>query len=278
MIIHKIISLLALLVAAGCNNAGSSTMAAGEISAVSGDRLIVSAAASLTDAFEATGARFREENAGNELIFNFAGSQQLAQQIAGGAPADIFASADLRQMQVAVSSGRIAETSVQPFAANRLVIIYPLDLETPLSSLQDLARPGLRLVLAAEQVPVGRYTHTFLENAAAAGPGPAYRRQVLDNVVSHELNVRAVLTRISLGEADAGIVYSSDVAGAQNAAVGTVEIPDELNVAATYYLALLAGDEENPLAHEFVDFVLSAEGQAILQDHGFTPINESPAQ
>ncbi len=167
---------------------------------------------------------------------------------------------------------------MQPFVANRLVIVHPLGDESAVSSLQDLARPGLRVVLAAEEVPAGRYAQAFLQNAAATELGPAYRRRVLDNVVSYELTVRAVLTRVSLGEADAGIVYASDVVGAQNSPVGQVEIPDKLNVLAKYYIAPLGDAQNGALAAEFLDFVQSTNGQAILQDYGFIAVDDVPSQ
>lgn len=275
---RQFIIILALLLAAGCSGADPTATSSGNVPSATEGRLIISAAASLTNAFEALGERFRATHPGSELIFNFAGSQQLAQQIAGGAPADLFASANLQQMEVAVASDRVAETAVQPFVANRLVIVHPLGDESAVSSLQDLARPGLRVVLAAEEVPAGRYAQAFLQNAAATELGPAYRRRVLDNVVSYELTVRAVLTRVSLGEADAGIVYASDVVGAQNSPVGQVEIPDKLNVLAKYYIAPLGDAQNGALAAEFLDFVQSTNGQAILQDYGFIAVDDVPSQ
>lgn len=271
MTARRLIVLLALLLAAtACAGGGSATNGA----TAGSERLVISAAASLTDAFENLGARFGRQRPGSDLIFNFGGSQQLAQQIVSGAPAHVFASADFTQMEVAVAGGRIDEDAVQPFAANRLVIIYPLNSATPVTTLQDLARPGLRLVLPAEEVPAGRYVGQFLEKAAAGALGSQYRRRVLQNVVSYELNVRAVLTRVSLGEADAGIVYHSDVVGAQSANVGLAQIPDELNVFARYYLAPLTGAGDNALATDFIAFVLSTEGQSILQEYGFLSVNE----
>lgn len=270
--------MLALLLIAGCSNMRPSAPNAGGDSPSSSDTLVISAAASLTNAFEALGARFRETHDVGELIFNFAGSQQLAQQIVAGAPADIFASANIQQMEVAVAGGRITEAAVQPFVANQLVIIHAPDGEAAVSSLEDLARPGLRLVLAAEEVPAGRYAREFLQKAATTELGPAYRHRVLDNVVSYELTVRAVLTRVSLGEADAGIVYKSDVVGAQNLPVGQVAIPDELNVLADYYIAPLRDAENGALAAEFLDFVQSTEGQTILEDYGFIAIADHPSQ
>lgn len=236
-----------------------------------GEPLIVFAAASLTDAFAALGEAFRAQHRGHEVLFNFAGSQQLAQQIAGGAPGHVFASANLVQMEQVIASGRVAATTVQPFAANRLVVIFPQSNPGEIGSLQDLAQEGLRLVLAAEEVPVGRYTLQFLEKASASGLGADYGTRVLGNVVSYELNVRAVLTKVALGEADAGIVYESDLVGKADAALGKLEIPDALNVEARYFIAPIEGNDATTTGAAFIDFVLSAEGQDILRQYGLGP-------
>lgn len=233
--------------------------------------LIVFAAASLTDAFVTLGEAFTAANAQQEVLFNFAGSQQLAQQIVGGAPGDVFASANVVQMEQAVAGGRIAAAAVQPFAANRLAVIVPQSNPAAIGSLQDLARPGLRLVLAAEEVPVGRYTLQFLENASATGLGAEYRSRVLENVVSYELNVRAVLTKVALGEADAGIVYESDLVGRPDAELSRLEIPRGMNVEARYFIAPIEGDGAANVAASFIDFVLSTEGQEILRQYGLGP-------
>jgi molybdate transport system substrate-binding protein len=235
------------------------------------DPLIVFAAASLTDAFATLGEAFRAQHRGQEVLFNFAGSQQLAQQIAGGAPGHVFASANLVQMEQVVASGRAAATAVQPFAANRLVVVFPQSNPGAIGSLQDLAQDDLRLVLAAEEVPVGRYTLQFLEHASASELGADYGTRVLGNVVSYELNVRAVLTKVALGEADAGIVYESDLVGRPDAALGRLEIPDALNVEARYFIAPIEGNDAAASGGAFIDFVLSAEGQDILRQFGLGP-------
>ena len=151
-------------------------------------------------------------------------------------------------------------------ARNRLVVVTPADNPAALHHLQDLARPGVHLVLAAEVVPVGAYTLQFLE-LANRRLDRTFRSRVLANVVSLEQNVRAVLTKVVLGEADAGIVYASDLQGLD--AVHRIEIPDSLNVPARYTIAPLADSKQPGAARAFIAFASSPEGRAILEAHGF---------
>lgn len=256
---------IALAWLAGCAPPVPATPAA--VESPSG-QLVVFAAASLTEAFEEMAAKFEAANPSAELVFNFGGSQQLAQQLAQGAPADVFASANKRQMQVVIEAGRVMSDTAQVFAGNRLVVIVPDDNPAGLAELLNLAKPGVKLVLAAPEVPVGGYTLEFLRRASdAPGFTAVYSPTVLANVVSYEENVRAVLSKVTLGEADAGIVYSSDAP--PDAAVGRIDIPDELNVLAAYPIAPVADAGQADLARRFIEYVLSAEGQAILSAHGF---------
>ena len=237
--------------------------------APSGD-LTVFAAASLTDAFTVLGRQFEAVHPGSHIIFNFGGSNSLAQQIGEAAPADVFASANQTQMQVAIDTGRIVSGTQQTFARNRLVVIFPTDNPGGVTALPDLAKPGLKLVLAAAEVPVGQYSLDFLDQAAQdAAFAPTFKDDVLANVVSYEANVRAVLTKVALGEADAGIVYSSDVVGDGADHVSRLNIPDALNTIAGYPIAVLADSAQPALAQAFIDLVLSAAGQAVLAEHGF---------
>ena len=233
----------------------------------------VFAAASLTDAFTALGSAFEAQHPDVQVTFNFAGSQQLAQQMAQGAPADIFASADEAQMGQAVTTGRISPDAPRIFAHNSLIVVLPGDNPGDILALADLARPGLRLVLADASVPVGAYSRTFLAQADAWPDLPAtFSAQVLANTVSFEVNVRAVLSKVRLGEADAGIVYRSDVVGAAIAdEVITLAIPDGLNVAAAYPIAELTDAVHPGPAADFVAFVLSPMGQQILAEYGLSP-------
>ena len=230
--------------------------------------LTVFAAASLTDAFEEIGQKFAAGHGNPTVVFNFAGSNQLATQIGEGAPADVFASANRAQMQAAIDSGRIVSGTEQTFARNGLVVVTPADNPGGPATLQELARPGVKLVLAAKEVPVGQYTLDFLDKAAQDGSlGAGYKAAVLANVVSYEESVRSVLAKVALGEADAGIVYRSDAAaGAEK--VNRIEIPDALNTIATYPIAVVSDSPHGDLARQFVAYVLSAEGQQVLAKYG----------
>jgi molybdate transport system substrate-binding protein len=252
--------LLALLL--GCGGADVPTTEAATLN--------VFAAASLTGAFTEIGAAFGAAHPGATVVFNFAGSNQLATQIAANAPADVFASANAAQMDAAVASGRIDAEGTRPFVTNRLVVVVPADNPTGITTLQDLAIPDTLIVLAAGEVPAGRYSLAFLDKAAAgAAFDPGYKEAVLANVVSYEENVRSVLNKVALGEADAGIVYASDLVGVDG--VAALAIPDALNVVAQYPIAPLNDSARPDLAAAFVAWVLSNAGQAVLAEYGFGP-------
>ncbi|MCE7982664.1 MAG: molybdate ABC transporter substrate-binding protein [Caldilinea sp. CFX5] len=237
--------------------------------------LTIFAAASLTDAFQTIGKNFSPAHPGVEVVFNFGGSQQLAQQIGQGAPADLFASANARQMGVAIESGRVVSGMEQIFVRNRLVVVTPVDNPAGVAVLADLAKPGLKIVLAAKEVPVGQYSLDFLDKAEADGSlGAGYRAAVLTNVVSYEENVRTVLAKVTLGEADAGIVYRSDVTPVAAEQVQRIDIPDNLNTIAGYPIAPLSDSPHAALAQQFIGYLLSPEGQQILEDAGFMPLAE----
>ena len=257
----------------GCAQAGSATPAvqATEPAAAEGARtLTVFAAASLTGAFDEIGRLFEADHPGATVAFNFAGSNQLATQIGEGAPADVFASANTAQMDGAIDAGRVAADAPRLFVTNRLIVVYPADNPAGITALQDLARPGTLIVLAAAAVPVGRYSLEFLDLAAADPAfGASYKEDVLANVASYEENVRSVLNKVALGEADAGIVYTSDLVGVEG--VASLAIPDALNVLAQYPIAPLNDSAQAGLAQAFVDLVLSDQGQSILAGYGFGP-------
>lgn len=257
-----LVPLVALIAACG----SSSSAAAPPVT------LNVFAAASLNQAFAVIGTNFHAAHSNITVKFNFAGSQQLAQQITQGAPADVFASANDTQMQVAIKGGDIADGSQQTFVKNRLIVITPKNNPANLQTLQDLAKPGIKIVLADKTVPVGQYALTFLSKASADPSfGASYQTNVLNNVVSREQDVETVFTKVQLGEADAGIVYTSDVS-TKGSEVGNIAIPDALNTIATYPIAPLKSTAHATEAKEFITYVLSAAGQAVLQKYGFIPV------
>lgn len=238
--------------------------------------LTVLAAASLTESFTELGTLFEAAHPHIQVVFNFAGSQQLAQQLAEQAPADVFASASQKYMKEAIDSGRVISGTDQIFAKNALVVIYPKANPAGLAALTDLTKPGLKLVLGAKEVPIGQYALDFLDKASQdPAYGATFKDNVLKNVVSYEDNVKSVVTKVVLGEADAGIVYLTDVTPDAAEKVDKIIIPDEINVIATYPMAAIA-DSAYPIeADAFVKFVLSEEGQAVLAKYNFTPVGSS---
>ena len=204
-------------------------------------------------------AKAFEAEDGAHVSLELAGSQQLALQIDNGAPCQVFASADQKQMKVAEQTKRIAPGSELEFAQNRLVIVTGP--KSDVNSIQDLTHKGLKLVLADKTVPAGSYALRML-----AKGGDAFEKSVLGNVASYEEDVRSVLTKVELGEADAGIVYATDARVAHD--VRTVELPKEFATSSQYWIAPIEGPERD-LSARFVSFVMSPKGQRILTDAGF---------
>jgi molybdate transport system substrate-binding protein len=229
--------------------------------------LVVFAAASLTEAFQDIGAAFERAHPGVKVEFNFAGSQVLRAQIEQGAPADVFASADLLHADALAASGRTRPH--RTFARNALVVVTPGG-SPRVRSLRDLAAPGVKVVLAAATVPAGRYARKALERMDGdASLGAGFAERVRAAVVSEETSVRAVLAKVALGEADAGFVYATDAAAARGR-VAVIALPEGLGVVATYPIAVLTRST-SPLAAAFMEEVLGAEGQAALRRRGFLP-------
>ncbi len=233
--------------------------------------LEVFAAASLTGAFTEIGRALEQQHPGLKVEMNFSGSQQLAAQIEQGAGADVFASADDRWMDHLRERGLLAGWPV-PFVRNRLVVIVPKTNPARIQRLQDLGRGGVKVVIGTDAVPVGHYTRVALANLAR---DPAFDSDfaalVRRNVVSEEENVKSVVGKVQLGEADAGVVYRSDVTPPVSRHVRVMEIPDGANVVASYPIAVLKATRRSDAAKAFVDLVLSEAGQRTLERWGFLP-------
>jgi len=230
--------------------------------------LTVYAATSLTDVFEAMRDAFAETYPDVTILLNFANSATLAAQLTAGAPADVFASANELQMQVAVESARVDEADVEIFAHNRLVLIVPAGNPATVHSLDDLTRDNILLVLAAEGTPIRAYTNAMLASYSDER-GDSFTKGVLRNLVSEESNVRQVVARIALGEADAGIVYQSDALGDVADQLIAIPVAERHNQLASYPIAPLLDAAEPSLAERFMRFVLSDEALAILEANGF---------
>jgi molybdate transport system substrate-binding protein len=225
--------------------------------AVAGN-ITVFAAASLTDAFNEIGAAFTKAYPQAKATFSFDASSALAQQITQGAPADLFASADQANMDKLTKAG-LNGAAPQVFANNLLGIIVPPGNPKGVKGVQDLANPDLKVVLCADGVPCGTYAKQILTTAG-----------VTVNPVSLEQNVKGVVTKVTTGEADAGIVYVTDIAAAGSKAAG-VEIPKDINVVAVYPIAATKTSQNSAADQAFIGFLLGSQGQSILAKYGFLP-------
>lgn len=263
-----------LMTLASCGGSGGGetdrrTMEDGGATGGEGGEITVLGASSLTDAFEQMVGAFEEQNPGVTVNTSFGSSSEVLAQIRQGAPADVFASADEEKMEIALQEG-LVDGEPWVFARNEPVVIVPADNPAGIRNFEDLATADAQLVLAAKGVPIAGYAEEVLANADAEYGG-GFRQAVLDRVVSREANVRAAANRVALGEADASFVYRSDVTQDIGDRVEVIELPDGINVIATYPMAALAESQNPELAQAWVDFVLSAEGQGILEVNGFLP-------
>ncbi len=257
------LTLLGMALMAICTLAG--------MSAAAERTLTVFGASSLTEYLDAAKKIFEKAHPGVEVRLNIASSSQCRMQIEQGAPADVFMSADTTNMEPLVA----AKSAIQPvvFAHNRLTVIIPKSNPGHVQALDDLGRKGLKLIIGAAEVPVGKYTRTVIDKMDASGKfGKDFGRRVLANVRSEEPAVKAVVTKVSLNEADAGICYISDVTPAVRGKLTAIRIPDQLNVVADYSIAVLKDSTEKDLAGDFVSYVLSKEGQKLLVQNGFLPL------
>jgi molybdate transport system substrate-binding protein len=240
-----------------CGNGGGTASTSPSPTPLSG-AINVFAAASLTDSFNALGTSFHSANPGVTVKFNFAGTPTLVTQIEQGAPADVFASADTTNMDRLKGDGFTAGTP-QVFAHNKLEIVVALGNPKGIAGLADLARPGLIYITEAASVPAGKYS---LQALKAAG--------VTVSPKSLEADVKSVVSKVELGEADASIVYATDVTAAGSKVQG-VAIPDQYNVVATYPIATVKATSDLAAGGAFIAYLLSPVGQSKLQSFGFLP-------
>ncbi|WP_216320103.1 molybdate ABC transporter substrate-binding protein [Deinococcus aestuarii] len=228
--------------------------------------LTVFAAASLTDALTELGKAF-DARTGHKTTFQFAGSQALRTQLENGARADVYASANTAQYTPLVDKGLVAPG--QAFVSNKLAVIAPRN-NPRVNRLPDLAAPGVKLVIADKTVPVGDYTRRMLAAVDKAGTyGQDFSARALKNVVSEEPNVRQVALKVQLGEADAAVVYVTDVTPALRPSVRVITLPTRFNQSATYPIGVLRGSASPEAAQAFVQYVRSPEGQQTLKKWGF---------
>jgi molybdate transport system substrate-binding protein len=257
------VAILALWVA-GCG-AGSAATTSGTRSV----ELTIFAAASLKDVLAEVSTAYEATVAGTDITIATDSSAALAAQIEQGAPADVFLSADTVNPQKLVDRGLVGG-SIVPFATNALTIVVPLDDPAGIATPADLARAGVKVIAAADDVPVSRYVAHVIDDLAGQPGYPAdFADRYLANVVSREENVKAIVAKLELGEADAGIVYVTDARASTR--VREVPIPVEANVVATYGGVVVKTTDHPAAAAAFLDWLTRSEGQAILADFAFLP-------
>jgi molybdate transport system substrate-binding protein len=255
--------LFAAALLAGCGGSDASGTPPGsagspstsEIASVTGT-INVFAAASLQEAFTTLGKQFEAANAGTRVVFNFGPSAGLAEQIGQGAPADVFASASTATMDEVVVSGDAAAPT--DFVSNTMQIAVPTDNPAGVKTVEDLAKKGVKVALCQADVPCGATALKVFENA-----------KIKVTPVTEEIDVKATLSKVTLGEVDAGVVYVTDVRAAGDSVTG-IEIPADVNASTTYPIATLTASENQATAQAFVDHVLSPDGAAVLTEAGFS--------
>ena len=253
----------------GCTSSASEGDDGGGGGEGGGGTLTVLAASSLTDAFGELAKTFEEQNPGVEVRQSFESSSTLLTQIQQGAPADVFASASEEEMDTAVEED-LAEGEPEVFVKNREVVMVPKDNPAGIEGFRDVAKPGVKLVLAEEGVPAADYALEILGKADEEYGG-GFEKAAMSNIVSREADVRASVNRVALGEADATFGYESDYTPDVRDKVETVEIPEDLNIIATYPIAVLEDSKDPDLAKEWLDLVTGEKGQKVLEKWGFEP-------
>jgi len=241
------------------------------------EELVVFTAASLTGAFSEIADMYEEET-GIKVVSNFDGSQALRTQIEHGAYADVFASANNKQMNALKDLGLMNNSSVSIFTRNKLSLIIPKDNPAEISNLRDIVKPGVKIVIGTKDVPVGDYALQIIDKLGNdSAYGPEYKEKVLANIISQETNVNYVVTKIALGEADVGFAYVSDVTLELSSRVSQIEIPDEYNIIAEYPIGITTESRYAAEALDFINLVKSEEGRAVLERYGFSPVLDSVA-
>jgi len=274
IVLIAIILLISAMIVAGCTSptptpAPASTPTPAPVPKTT---ITVFAAASLSAAFNQTAAQFETLHPEVHIVYNFDSSGTLQTQIEQGAQPDVFASAATSNMNALKNKGLMNNSTVVNFAKNKLALIVPVNNPANITGLADLNRTGLKLVVCGSTVPCGKYTIQMLQTLRnTTGYGSAYYDAVVANEKSQEPSATSAVTKVATGEADVAVVYASDVQEKYQGSVKTLAIPDSLNVIATYPVGVTSGSKNQALAKMFVDYVVSADGQAIMASSHFLP-------
>jgi molybdate transport system substrate-binding protein len=210
---------------------------------------------------------------GHTAIFNLDGTQNLKTQVENGAYADVFISASNSYTNTLKSEGYFINSTVKPLTTNYVIVILPASNPGNIQSLADLAKPGRKIAIAANNVPIGTVTYTALANLAKSTYNQDWNKSVFSNVVTYETSEPGVATKVSLGEVDAGFVYESTYASAPAGTLTAISIPKTDNVLQIYTIGIMKKTANSGSADMFENFMLSSNGQQILKDYGFRQVS-----
>jgi molybdate transport system substrate-binding protein len=234
--------------------------------------LTVFCGASLTGAFNEIGQLYKNTSDFG-IGFNFDSLPALRAQIEQGAYADVLVSANLKHMNALMAEGYLDDDTVKIFAKNKVAVIVPNDNPANITNLMDLARPGIKILIGTKDLPAGDYARRVLDKLANDSEyGPMYKEKVMANIVSEETTLPLIISRVTLGEADAGFAFISDVSPQMTDKVTRIYIPDKYNVLGDFPIGVLKQSKYPQQSQNFIDLVMSAKGQAILKKYGFIPV------
>jgi len=235
--------------------------------------LVIYTAASLKGVSSKLGTEFSRMYPGHIVVFNLDGTQALKTQVENGAYADVFISASTSYTNQMKAAGYFTDGTVKPLTSNYVIVILPASNPGNIKSLADLATPGKKIAMAAYSVPVGTASYAALASLAKSTYSQDWNKSVFSNVVTYETSEPGVATKVSLGEADAGLVYESTYAAAPAGTLTAIPIPQKDNYLQTYSIGVLKQTKNSGVAQEFEDFMLSGIGQQTLKDYGFRPVS-----
>ena len=273
MVKRKTSLTLAAMILAGMILSGTMAMGASDLGSQTDpdEELIVFCGAGFTGAISEIG-KIYENSSGKKVRFNFDGLPALRVQIEEGAYADLLISPDQRYMDPLVETGFIEEDTVEVFARNLVAVVIPANNPANITTIQDLATPGTKLVMGIEELPIGDHALQVLDNLADDPSfGPAFKEAVLANVVSMETRVTGIVSKVALGEADAGFAFMSDVTPQMREKIRKIPIPEGYNVRGDSSIAVFSQSDNSEAAEEFIDLLMSNDAQAILDEYGFIP-------
>ena len=269
---RRLVGLISATPLAACGAVSRATPAAPTVAQTpEPNELLVLAASSLTDAFSELADALPKQPGfeGSRIVMSFGASSQLRVQLEQGARADVFESADAPQMELAVRASLMKGAPIV-FARNRLVAIVPRENRAGVNTIADLARSGVKVVSTARDVPIGAYTlQTLAKLAADPAYGTGFEARVLANVVSEEPNVRQIVAKVQLGEADAGFVYASEISPRVAQDLRVLDIPERFQPQAEHLIGVTRAARAPALAQRFLDHLVSPAGQALLKRYGF---------